>query len=103
MPVNNGNDKMDVDTDDNIMDEPSTSRAGPSGLCESKLSSQTSLNNVMASPSVVPSVTVSLHPLVIMNISEHWTRIRAQSGMANQGTNSLSFSSVVDVDQSLIL
>lgn len=28
----------------------------------------------------LPSVTVSLHPLVIMNISEHWTRLRAQSG-----------------------
>lgn len=26
------------------------------------------------------SVTISLHPLVIMNISEHWTRIRAQAG-----------------------
>uniref|UniRef100_A0A336MXR4 COP9 signalosome complex subunit 6 n=1 Tax=Culicoides sonorensis TaxID=179676 RepID=A0A336MXR4_CULSO len=28
----------------------------------------------------LPSVTVSLHPLVIMNISEHWTRLRAQNG-----------------------
>ncbi|KAL5004818.1 hypothetical protein ScPMuIL_018274 [Solemya velum] len=26
------------------------------------------------------SVSVSLHPLVIMNISEHWTRVRAQEG-----------------------
>ncbi|KAL4715274.1 hypothetical protein ACJJTC_007856 [Scirpophaga incertulas] len=26
------------------------------------------------------SVTVSLHPLVIMNVSEHWTRLRAQEG-----------------------
>ncbi|XP_077293940.1 COP9 signalosome subunit 6 isoform X2 [Arctopsyche grandis] len=26
------------------------------------------------------SVSVSLHPLVIMNISEHWTRLRAQEG-----------------------
>lgn len=31
------------------------------------------------------SVTVSLHPLVIMNISEHWTRIRAQEGSKQQG------------------
>lgn len=29
-----------------------------------------------------PSVVISLHPLVIMNISEHWTRIRAQEGKA---------------------
>lgn len=36
--------------------------------------------NVMADPSTVPSVTISLHPLVIMNISEHWTRLRAQAG-----------------------
>lgn len=36
--------------------------------------------NVMASTSTVPSVSVSLHPLVLMNISEHWTRIRAQEG-----------------------
>lgn len=36
--------------------------------------------NVMADASTVPSVTISLHPLVIMNISEHWTRIRAQAG-----------------------
>lgn len=30
------------------------------------------------------SVVVALHPLVIMNISEHWTRIRAQ-GRVVQG------------------
>lgn len=36
--------------------------------------------NVMADPSTVASVTISLHPLVIMNISEHWTRLRAQAG-----------------------
>lgn len=28
----------------------------------------------------IPSVTISLHPLVLMNIAEHWTRIRAQEG-----------------------
>lgn len=31
---------------------------------------------------IQPSVVISLHPLVIMNISEHWTRIRAQEGKA---------------------
>lgn len=42
------------------------------------------VKNVMASSGTVGSVSVSLHPLVIMNISEHWTRIRAQSGAACQ-------------------
>uniref|UniRef100_A0A8C4Q1S4 COP9 signalosome complex subunit 6 n=1 Tax=Eptatretus burgeri TaxID=7764 RepID=A0A8C4Q1S4_EPTBU len=32
----------------------------------------------MATAGVTGSVSVSLHPLVILNISEHWTRIRAQ-------------------------
>lgn len=41
--------------------------------------------NVMASSATVGSVSVSLHPLVIMNISEHWTRLRAQEGTAQQG------------------
>lgn len=41
--------------------------------------------NVMANSSIIPSVTVSLHPLVIMNISEHWTRIRAQNSSKQQG------------------
>ena len=35
-------------------------------------------SNVMAPLTSAPSVLVSLHPLVIMNISEHWTRVRAQ-------------------------
>lgn len=41
--------------------------------------------SVMAPPSTAPSVIVSLHPLVIMNISEHWTRVRAQQGKATKG------------------
>jgi hypothetical protein len=41
--------------------------------------------SVMASSGTVGSVSVSLHPLVIMNISEHWTRLRAQEGTAQQG------------------
>lgn len=36
--------------------------------------------NVMASTGTAGSVSVSVHPLVIMNISEHWTRVRAQEG-----------------------
>jgi hypothetical protein len=41
--------------------------------------------SVMASSGTVGSVSISLHPLVIMNISEHWTRLRAQEGTAQQG------------------
>lgn len=39
--------------------------------------------NVMAQ-GTVSSVTCSLHPLVIMNVSEHWTRERAQEGSVQQ-------------------
>ncbi|KAJ8310584.1 hypothetical protein KUTeg_012449 [Tegillarca granosa] len=35
---------------------------------------------VMASAGTSGSVSISLHPLVIMNISEHWTRVKAQEG-----------------------
>jgi len=34
---------------------------------------------VMADSGVAATVSVSLHPLVIMNISEHWTRTKAQN------------------------
>lgn len=34
---------------------------------------------VMAATGTPGSITVSLHPLVIMNVSEHWTRNRAQN------------------------
>jgi COP9 signalosome complex subunit 6 len=40
---------------------------------------------VMASSGTVGSVSVSLHPLVIMNVSEHWTRLRAQEGSDQLG------------------
>jgi len=36
---------------------------------------------VMASSNATGSVSVSLHTLVIMNISEHWTRVKAQEGV----------------------
>lgn len=35
---------------------------------------------IIADSGVSATVSVSLHPLVIMNISEHWTRTRAQNG-----------------------
>ena len=41
--------------------------------------------NVMASTATTGSVSVSLHPLVIMNVSEHWTRVKAQEGKMMQG------------------
>lgn len=34
---------------------------------------------------VPASVAVSLHPLVIMNISDHFTRIKAQEGVVPKG------------------
>lgn len=40
--------------------------------------------NVMAA-GTTGSITCSLHPLVIMNVSEHWTRERAQEGLVQQG------------------
>ena len=59
--------------------------AGPSNVAIS--------NSVMASSGTTGSVTVALHPLVIMNISEHWTRIRAQEGKPTQGkSNKLNLS-----------
>jgi len=41
---------------------------------------------VPVGPVSTGSVSVSLHPLVIMNISEHWTRVSAQEGKPTQGT-----------------
>jgi hypothetical protein len=46
-----------------------------------------SKSSVMAPLTTPASVIVALHPLVIMNISEHWTRVRAQSGIPNRGKN----------------
>uniref|UniRef100_A0A1Q3F7G7 COP9 signalosome complex subunit 6 n=1 Tax=Culex tarsalis TaxID=7177 RepID=A0A1Q3F7G7_CULTA len=43
----------------------------------------TESRNVIAG-NAVPSVACSLHPLVIMNVSDHWTRIRAQKGFKSQ-------------------
>ena len=44
----------------------------------------TSNSHVLAASNVMGSVSVRLHPLVIMNISEHWTRIKvAERGPTN--------------------
>ena len=42
--------------------------------------------SVMASVGTTGSVSISLHPLVIMNVSEHFTRVRAQAGKPMPGT-----------------
>jgi len=36
--------------------------------------------SVAVAPHTHASVSVSLHPLVLVNISDHWTRTRAQNG-----------------------
>lgn len=43
------------------------------------------INGILAPLTMTASVIVSLHPLVIMNISEHWTRIKTQQGKSTQG------------------
>jgi len=39
----------------------------------------------MATQSTLGNVSVKLHPLVIMNISDHWTRVKSQEGSAKPG------------------
>lgn len=96
MPVTATNENMDVDSDNNIGEAsttnwPTNTMPSTSNPAPSKSNTDTApIDSVMASPSTVPSVTVSLHPLVIMNISEHWTRIRAQNGAPQQGNFSVN-------------
>lgn len=90
MPVTAPHENMEVDGDDNKTEEASTSKATTSVASTSTnsvkpVAADANVSNVMANQSTIPSVTVSLHPLVIMNISEHWTRIRAQEGVPSQG------------------
>lgn len=70
--------QMDVDLDVKAGSSTELNTAGEGTSKAAK--SNAGAANVMADASTVPSVTISLHPLVIMNISEHWTRIRAQAG-----------------------
>ena len=49
-------------------------------IAESKVSS------IMAPSTTSPSVNVALHSLVILNVSEHWTRVRAQLGKPMRGS-----------------
>jgi len=55
-----------------------------------KAADQASNDGIMAAVGTAGSVSVSLHPLVIMNISEHWTRTKVQLGSPQKnfwGTN----------------
>ena len=55
--------------------DPSPSTSGPVVPKVAPSSSSTSSSS---------GLSVALHPLVIMNISEHWTRTKAQEGTAMQ-------------------
>lgn len=84
---------MEVDSDvlpSGSSDSPQQTAAvaGPSSASVKVLPQGGVLSSVLASAATIPSVTVSLHPLVIMNMSEHWTRIRAQEGSKQQGKQS---------------
>ena len=57
------------------VDEPGTSK---------KTEQEPQPSGIMAAAGTAGSVSVSLHPLVIMNISEHWTRTKAQMGSPQQ-------------------
>ncbi|XP_008544805.1 COP9 signalosome complex subunit 6 isoform X1 [Microplitis demolitor] len=71
--LDNGSSSMEV------VNQPVPEAApAPAGAGSSNSTSNSS--RVMASSGTLGSVSVSLHPLVIMNVSEHWTRLRAQEG-----------------------
>ncbi|XP_017082775.1 COP9 signalosome complex subunit 6 [Drosophila eugracilis] len=77
--------QMEVDVD--MSAKPSTSSAyGGTNQPQEPTSEQNPQpqGNIMAAAGISGSVTISLHPLVIMNISEHWTRFRAQHGEPRQ-------------------
>ena len=60
------------------------SAATPASAAPTPAEPSCSSSSVVASSSgaAAESTSVSLHPLVIMNISEHWTRTKAQRGAA---------------------
>lgn len=58
---------------------------GSADRSSAALASPNNAFRVMASSGTVGSVSISLHPLVIMNVSEHWTRLRAQEGSDQLG------------------
>lgn len=62
--------------------EPGSSSAASKDQPASTSTQSSSSKLLLANASSVASVAVSLHPLILMNISDHWTRIRAQEGAA---------------------
>ena len=75
---------MEVDEGAAATAGPSAAPAATSSSAAPAATSSSSSSSVVASSSgaAAESVSVSLHPLVIMNISEHWTRTKAQRGAA---------------------
>lgn len=84
MEVDENNAAVSTDTPMEVDDDTS----GKSNIASTNPSSAI---KVMASSGTVGSVSISLHPLVIMNVSEHWTRLRAQEGTDQLGTYSVLF------------
>ncbi|XP_064549645.1 COP9 signalosome complex subunit 6 [Drosophila montana] len=77
--------QMDVDVDLTAKPSTSSSAAATSAAGDAASNKQQQIKgNIMAASGTIASVTISLHPLVIMNISEHWTRFRAQHGESRQ-------------------
>ncbi|EDW43210.1 COP9 signalosome complex subunit 6 [Drosophila sechellia] len=78
--------QMEVDVDMSAKPSTSSSAAAGSSMTVDKTADQNPQpqGNIMAAAGTSGSVTISLHPLVIMNISEHWTRFRAQHGEPRQ-------------------
>ncbi|XP_015114321.1 COP9 signalosome complex subunit 6 [Diachasma alloeum] len=73
----------EMEVDDNnagVVDAPMEVAASVEKPSTSAGSGSQNTCRVMASSGTVGSVSISLHPLVIMNVSEHWTRLRAQEG-----------------------
>ncbi|XP_066262063.1 COP9 signalosome complex subunit 6 isoform X1 [Euwallacea similis] len=67
--------KMEIESADGVS---STTNYEMADASKQTMDTSEATKNVMA-PGTTGSVTCSLHPLVIMNVSEHWTRVRAQA------------------------
>ena len=52
---------------------------------KNETTSETDTINELMAHGVSASVTISLHPLVIMNVCDHFTRIKAQEGTVPKG------------------
>jgi COP9 signalosome complex subunit 6 len=59
------------------------SSAGTSTTYPKKMATLGSTKEIIAQKEASSGIALSLHPVVIMHISDHWTRIRATSGNPN--------------------